>query len=88
MGVSSVVLVCTLVLATFLGHGDCRKAKSKVVFVTLSFESSPYFNCLELAEELVRRGLEVCTIFSFFSQSQLCCPCKTVYVRIIVAEVR
>eukprot|EP00795_Rhopilema_esculentum_P008298 gene8298-14259_t len=59
MGVFSDVLVCTFVLATFLGNGDCRKAKSKVVFVTLSFESSPYFNCLELAEELVRRGLEV-----------------------------
>ncbi|XP_065063261.1 UDP-glucuronosyltransferase 2A3-like [Rhopilema esculentum] len=59
MGVSSDVLVCTLVLATFLGHGDCRKAKSKVVFVTLCFESSPYFNSLELAEELVKRGLEV-----------------------------
>eukprot|EP00795_Rhopilema_esculentum_P008297 gene8297-14258_t len=59
MGVFSDVLVCTFVLATFLGHGDCRKAKSKVVFVTLSFESSPYFNCLELAEELARRGHEV-----------------------------
>ena len=53
-------LVSTYVLAALQSHGACEKAKSKIVFMTIPIANSPYFNSLELAEQMASRGHEVC----------------------------
>eukprot|EP00795_Rhopilema_esculentum_P008295 gene8295-14256_t len=60
------MLVCAFALAALQSHGACEKAKSKIVFMTVPIANSPYFNSLELAEQMADRGHEVSILTTKF----------------------
>ena len=62
LGIFSSSLISTFVLLTLQRNGACEEGVSNIVFMTVPMVHSHYFNGMGLAEEMARRGHQVCVI--------------------------